>query len=691
MKKIYTLLVGLLLVLGAFAQTSDEFWFAPPEVTSGHGSGHGIRLVFANTSTTTAATVTIEQPANPGFNGGTPIVIVIPASSGHVEDMTPHTADLETTLIDAVDSTGLHIFSTELITAYYEVTTTNNPDIYALKGVNGLGTEFYTPFQNTWRNGNYTPTPYTSFDIVATEDNTTVLIYPRVALDGGHPALSSYSITLMRGETYSGAVTSTVGADNPAGTAIVSDKPIAVSIKDDSVWPEPAGCKDLNGDQLVPVDIVGNDYIATRGGLTVPEYIYLVSTKNNNIVMVDGVVVANLFNGETYRIQMSNPTTYISCSQPTYCYHLSGFGCETGGALLPPLNCAGSDQVNVVRSTTEPFTLNIVCPTGAEGGFTMNASPTLIQATDFAAVPNSGGAWMYAQISYNTTDVPVGQNNLITNSIDPFSVALINGGGGTGTRFGYFSEFAGQILISAGGNQTVCANDSVTLVGSVSGATVTGQWSTSGTGFFLPNDTALNATYVPSVADLGGTVDITLTSTGSCTPVSDVATITFTPAPVVDAGANQVACKNNLDVTLAGSVTGPTTVGTWSGGAGTYNPNPNTLNAVYTPSAGEIAAGSVTLTLTSLFGTCNPVSDDMTITYTTAPTVDAGVPQTICSNNPGVTLAGSMTVATSATWSGGAGTFSPNVNALNAVYTPTAGEIALGSLTLTLTTTPTAG
>jgi len=691
MKKIYALVVSLIFVLGSFAQTSNEFWFAPPEVTSGHGSGHGIRLVFANTSTTTAATVTIEQPANPGFNSGAPIVIVIPASSGHVENMTPHTADLETTLIDAVDSTGLHITSTEFITCYYEVTTTNNPDIYALKGANGLGTEFYTPFQNTWRNGNYTPTPYSSFDIVATEDNTTVLIYPRVALDGGHPALASYSVTLMRGETYSGAVTSTVGADNPAGTAIVSDKPIAVSIKDDSVWPQPAGCKDLNGDQLVPADIVGNDYIATRGGLTVPEYIYLVSTANNNIITVDGVVVANLFNGETYRIQMTTPTSFISCSEPTYCYHLSGFGCETGGALLPPLNCAGSDQVNVVRSTTEPFSLNIVCPTGAEGDFVMNGSTTLIPAAAFAVVPNSGGAWMYAQITYNTTDVPVGTNNLITNSTDPFSVALINGGSSSGTRFGYFSEFAGQILISAGGNQTVCANDSVTLVGSVAGATVTGQWSTSGTGFFLPNDTTLSAIYVPSVADLGGTVDITLTSTGACTPETDVATITFTPAPVVDAGADEVACKNNVDVTLAGSVTGPTTSGTWSGGAGTFTPNANTLNAVYTPSAAEITAGSVTLTLTSLFGTCNPETDDMTITYTTAPTVDAGVPQSVCSNNPDVTLAGSMTIATTATWSGGAGTFSPNVNALNAVYTPTAAEIALGSLTLTLTTTPTAG
>ncbi|PKP44826.1 MAG: hypothetical protein CVT95_10625, partial [Bacteroidetes bacterium HGW-Bacteroidetes-12] len=361
MKKIYLFLsLSFLLSFFSYSQTSNEFWFAPPEVTSGHGAlaTQGLRLVFATGAT--PATVTIDQPANLAFNGGTPIVINIPANSGHIEDMTPHRADLETMPQDVVLNTGLHISSTANITCYYEVTTPNNPDIWALKGQNGLGTEFYTPFQTSWANGAYTPAAYTSFDIVATVDNTTVIIYPRVPLDGGHPALTSYSVVLNRGQTYSGAVTGGVGINNPAGTAIVSNQPIAVSIKDDSVNPAPAGCRDINGDQIVPVDIVGNDYIITQGGLTVPEYAYIVSTKNNNIITVAGVPVANLFVGETFRVAITNPSTFIQCSEPAYVYHVSGFGCESGGALLPPLNCAGSSQVNVVRSTIEFFGLNIV-------------------------------------------------------------------------------------------------------------------------------------------------------------------------------------------------------------------------------------------------------------------------------------------------------------------------------------------
>ncbi len=168
------------------AQTSTEFWFAPPEVTSGHSTGGDptyVRLAAGSEP----AIVTIEMPANPtAFNGGSPITISIPANSAHTENLTAWLSILETQPANQVLNTGLKISATADITAIYEVSTPQNPDIWALKGANGLGTEFYTPFQNVWKNGSYTPTPYTSFDIVATEDNTTVLIYPTSKLLPSH-------------------------------------------------------------------------------------------------------------------------------------------------------------------------------------------------------------------------------------------------------------------------------------------------------------------------------------------------------------------------------------------------------------------------------------------------------------------------------------------------------------------------
>lgn len=244
--------------------------------------------------------------------------------------------------------------------------------------------------------------------------------------------------------------------------------------------------------------------------------------------------------------------------------------------------------------------------------------------------------------------------------------------------------------VNAGANESVCADlASIPLNGTVTIATG-GIWSTSGTGTFTPNATTLNASYVPSAADrTAGSVTLTLTTTGNgtCNPVSAQKVITITPAPTANAGADQTVCSNNPNVTLSGSVT-IATGGTWSGGVGTFNASANDLNVTYTPTAGEITAGSLVLGLTTTGnGTCQPVTDYITINFSPAPTVNTGGDRTVCANNPNVSLAGSVTVATGGTWSGGAGTFAPNPNTLNAVYTPTAGEIAAGTATLTLTST----
>lgn len=68
MKK--ALLVLVLLASGLLqAQTGTEFWMAPPDVTLRHNPP-GDEPIFLNVAAgSTAAVVTIDQPANPGFNG----------------------------------------------------------------------------------------------------------------------------------------------------------------------------------------------------------------------------------------------------------------------------------------------------------------------------------------------------------------------------------------------------------------------------------------------------------------------------------------------------------------------------------------------------------------------------------------------------------------------------------------------
>jgi hypothetical protein len=89
--------------------------------------------------------------------------------------------------------------------------------------------------------------------------------------------------------------------------------------------------------------------------------------------------------------------------------------------------------------------------------------------------------------------------------------------------------------------------------------------------------------------------------------VTDQITLNFTPSPVVNAGADVTRCANNASI--ASTAAFPLQrVECWSGGLGSFSPNNATLNATYTPTAAEIAAGTLTLTLTSTGnGTCNQV------------------------------------------------------------------------------------
>lgn len=245
-------------------------------------------------------------------------------------------------------------------------------------------------------------------------------------------------------------------------------------------------------------------------------------------------------------------------------------------------------------------------------------------------------------------------------------------------------------FVNAPPDQTVCSGSPVALTGSLGGAATAATWS-GGAGTYNPNNTSLNCTYSPSAAEItAGTVTLTLTTNdpnGPCPAVSDQTIITINPEATVSAGPDQTICIGNT-VTLAGSIGGAAVSGTWSGGTGTYSPNNSTLNAVYTPSTAEATASIATLTFSTNdpAGPCLSVNDQMIITINQLPTANAGSTQSVCSGSP-ITLAGAIGgSATSGTWSGGNGTFSPNNTTLNATYTASAAEFDAGSVMLTLTT-----
>ncbi|MGZ3902915.1 MAG: T9SS type B sorting domain-containing protein, partial [Bacteroidia bacterium] len=249
--------------------------------------------------------------------------------------------------------------------------------------------------------------------------------------------------------------------------------------------------------------------------------------------------------------------------------------------------------------------------------------------------------------------------------------------------------------VNASASQTICYGSTVTLAGAVGGSATVGVWS-GGAGTYAPNDSTLNGVYTPTSADsTAGVITLTLTTNdpvGVCPAVADTMQVTINQPVTVNANVSQTICYGSA-VTLAGSVGGSATIGVWSGGNGSYAPNDSTLNGVYTPTSADSLAGTITLTLTTNdpAGVCPALSDTMQITINQPATANASADQTVCSGLS-VTLAGATGgSATSGTWSGGSGTYSPNANTLGATYTPNAADSAAGSVTLTLTTNDPAG
>ncbi len=188
------------------------------------------------------------------------------------------------------------------------------------------------------------------------------------------------------------------------------------------------------------------------------------------------------------------------------------------------------------------------------------------------------------------------------------------------------------------------------------------------------------------------TVTNTIAAAGGCSSSTSSVSVTINPNATVSAGADATVCLSG-SYTLSGTFGGGAGGVTWStSGSGTFN-NPSLAGAIYTPSAGDIAAGTVTLTITTNdpAGPCPSVSDNMVLTITTAPTVSAGPDVDMCTASP-VVLAGTFGgSATSITWTtGGTGTFN-DATLPGATYTPSAADIAAGTVTLTITTDDPAG
>ncbi len=157
-----------------------------------------------------------------------------------------------------------------------------------------------------------------------------------------------------------------------------------------------------------------------------------------------------------------------------------------------------------------------------------------------------------ANYTPGTTDVSTGTVTLIATTDDP---------DGAGSCIAASSSLVVSIdatpTVDAGVDQAVCANELVTLSGTLGGSALSATWSSTGDGSF-DDINSLTADYTLGTSDIAtGTVTLTLTSvaTAACISVSDPLTIAISqPIAVVDQSATQnVGETSIIDPTLGGS------------------------------------------------------------------------------------------------------------------------------------------
>lgn len=587
----------LILPLKAVAQTDTVFWFAAPEVSISTDSND--RPVFLRLSAFgSASNVTITQPANPAF---TPIAIWVAAFNTVNVNLTPFINDIENQPDNTIQNKGLYIQATKPVTAYYEVASTIcncNPEIFTLKGSNALGNSFVVPSQTSWGNNtSVTPMARKSFEIVATEPYTVVTITPKAAIVG-HPANVPFTLTLQRGETYSASATGQTAAASLAGSLVSSNKPIAITIKDDQVQVPGFNCADLMGDQIVPIDVLGTEYIAVRGFIdsTIVDRLYITGIVNNTQVFLGGSTtpVTTLNQGQVYVHQLTESALYITTTNNVYILHVSGIGCEMGAALLPPINCTGSTAVSFTRTTNEYFGAILIVNAGSQDDFTLNGNPTLVNPSNFFPVPGTGGAWVAASVNWSTF-VPQNVASVITNSTSYFHIGIINGNNGTGCRYGYFSNYSN---LNLGGDKLICPRDSFELD---AGAEKTSfLWST-------------GATTHRIMAKDSGLVWVEATL-GNCT-LKDSVYIRFDTSPNVDLGNDTAICDGASITFMADS------------GQYKYRWFTGSTSQFFTTST----AGMYWLEITDTISTCKQY-DTIFLAIQPMPEVSLGNDTAICSN-----------------------------------------------------------
>lgn len=431
----------------------------------------------------------LGTPVTGSFNvtvtdGAGNYIALIPISNG-VSSTNPIGADYtspfmvaENQLNSVISSgKGLILTAPEPFYANIRVKVNNQAASLTSKGIAAAtGTDFRVG--HLYNNSGSSGSKSSCFSFMATEDNTTVTISEikaGVVLRGVGAGITTLTVNLNAGQSYvASAYMDQNGATNNAnglnGTRITSNKDIVVNCGSwlggnaiDGTSPNGAidSGKDIGIDQIVPVDVIGTEYVLIKGfGIDNERTIVVASEDNTELFINGGTSIATLQAGQYHVILgtsfSGNGNLYLTATAPVYVTQStngeSGTSTDnerhSGMNFIPPVKCTGEKTVTLpnVAFLGQAY-INIVADAGAV--ITANGNPI----GGAQSIPGTTDYVTYSISGYS------GDVDLV--STLPVRVSLINRSTNIGAA-GYFSGFSKVVnLDGAYVNNGVPSTDSI--------------------------------------------------------------------------------------------------------------------------------------------------------------------------------------------------------------------------------------
>ena len=208
---------------------------------------------------------------------------------------------------DKINNYGLHITATENVSVYVIMGTPQySMDACNALPITALQSEYY--LQDLYPYSKDVSTCVTMTTILATENNTQVVITPKGNTYGKNNNGVPFTITLNKGQTY--YLISSKNAQL-AGTHIKAQggKKIAVYVGSPNTHaPGGVSARDALFEQMMPIDYWGTQFIATRSLQKDGNIIGITATQNGTELKVDGFTQTYINEGETYYIVLQGPS-----------------------------------------------------------------------------------------------------------------------------------------------------------------------------------------------------------------------------------------------------------------------------------------------------------------------------------------------------------------------------------------------